>query len=155
MHQGVDRPYFRFRYIPNSIFHSHTHPIITFSHIIAKNARMHNRIIILYFHRVHVTFLSPHKKVTKESGIREALRANAPSLMYPSRRTEPNCRAKIGTFLFGTGLRLSCSRGYGDAGRKILKRAALIAGAINSAPLKSASLGHLSCRNKKGAYIIK
>ena len=55
----------------------------------------------------------------------------------------------------GTGSRLRCSGGGGDAGRKILKRAALIAGAINSAPLKSASLGHLSCRNKKGVYIIK
>ena len=34
-----------------------------------------------------VTFLCPHKKVTKESGIGEALRTNAPSPMYPSRRT--------------------------------------------------------------------
>ena len=37
-----------------------------------------------------VTFLCPHKKVTKESGIGEALRANAPSPMYPSRRTAGN-----------------------------------------------------------------
>ena len=69
--------------------------------------------------------------------------------MDPSRRTEPNCRTKIGTFLFGTGAKLRCSSGYGDAGRKILKRAALIAGAINAAPLKLASLGTFLAETRK------
>jgi len=35
---------------------------------------------------VGVTFLCPNKKVTKEIGIGEALRANASSPMYPTRR---------------------------------------------------------------------
>ena len=88
---------------------------------------------------------------------RQSTISDSRALQHPlgiPRRTEPDCRTKIGTFLFGTGARLRCSRGYGDAGREILKRAALIAGAINSASLKSASLGHLSCRNKKGAIMI-
>ena len=36
--------------------------------------------------KTDVTFLYPNKKVTKEIGIGEALRANAPSLINPSRR---------------------------------------------------------------------
>ena len=35
-----------------------------------------------------VTFLFPNKKVTKEIGIGEALRAKAPSPMYPTRRND-------------------------------------------------------------------
>ena len=38
--------------------------------------------------KAYVTFLCPNKKVTKEIGIGEALRANAPSPMYPTRRTD-------------------------------------------------------------------
>ena len=37
---------------------------------------------------ISVTFLSPNKKVTKEIGIGEALRAKAPSPMYPTRRND-------------------------------------------------------------------
>ena len=37
----------------------------------------------------------------------------------------------------------------GDAGREILKRAALIAGAINSASLKSASFGTFLAETRK------
>ena len=111
--------------------------------------------------------MSPHKKVTKESGLRGASSQRSHYcaiatgnrsfqirhvLQHPlgiPRRNEPNCRIKIGTFLSGTGSRLRCSSAYGDAGRKILKRAALIAGAINSAPLKSASFGTFLAETRK------
>ena len=101
-----------------------------------------------------ITFLSPNKKVTKEIGTREALRANSalPCVSLPPLRAELPCKNR--NILCGTGCRLRCSSGVHSAGRKILKRAALIAGAINSAPLKSASLGYLSCRNKKGTNTI-
>ena len=95
-----------------------------------------------------ITFLSPNKKVTKEIGTRGRFEQMRPPCASP-RRSEPNCRTKIGTFLFGTESRLRYSRDYGDVGREILKRAYLIAGAINSAPLKSASLGTFLAETRK------
>ena len=67
--------------------------------------------------------------------------------------TALNCPAKIGTFLLGTGFRLSCSSAFDSAGREIPKRAALLAGASNSAPLLCRLLWLLSWRSKKSTFL--
>ena len=151
--------------IVQQIFHSVKRGIFKFQFIILT---------------IGVTFLCPNKKVTKEVVRGEALRANtgiaerlppaSDLFRFAARSTTspgPHSRRvdhrplKMSRFSAGSAM-LNCK----DSSMKAFKnrnifecwmamRLGIPKGAhLLEAPLRSASLGHLSCRNKKGAKII-
>ena len=88
------------------------------------------------------TFLVSARKVPKEAEIREALRANAPSLINPTSRSAG--AAEIS--------RSVLARSFENAPREILKRAYLARGSATLAPLKLTSLVTFLFSDKKATY---